>query len=73
MQKDPNSSSQSWKSNAQNGGQKIIIAQMIKTQEQNNHESKLTSARGVVAEKRRRELHWMRELKKKKEIGVSLK
>ena len=32
---------------------------MIKTQEQNNHESKLTSTRGVVAEKRR-ELHWMR-------------
>jgi len=30
---------------------------MIKTQEQNNHESKLTSTRGVVAEKRRREMH----------------
>ena len=45
---------------------------MIKTQEQNNYESKLTLARGVVAEKRM-ELHWMRELKKKKEMGVSLK
>ena len=45
---------------------------MIKTQEQNNHESKLTLARGVVAEKRMRELHWIRELKKKKEMGVSL-
>ena len=45
---------------------------MIKIQEQNNYESKLTLARGVVAEKRM-ELHWMRELKKKKEMGVSLK
>ena len=41
---------------AQKGGQKLINAQMIKTQEQNNYESKLTSARGVVLEKRS-ELH----------------